>query len=52
MDHERLIVEYLPAPMRAPYAVHLALVGIALLAVRSVPETAFAIITIANVSLL
>jgi MFS family permease len=35
-----LIVEYLPAPMRAPYAVHLALVGIALLAVRSVPETA------------
>ena len=35
-----LIVEYLPAPMRTPYAVHLALVAIALLAVRSVPETA------------
>jgi predicted MFS family arabinose efflux permease len=35
-----LIVETLPAPMRAPYAVHLALVVIALLAVRSVPETA------------
>ncbi|CAB3760078.1 hypothetical protein LMG29739_03315 [Paraburkholderia solisilvae] len=35
-----LIVEYLPAPLRMPYAVHLVLVGIALLAVRSVPETA------------
>jgi MFS family permease len=35
-----LIVTYLPAPMRTPYAVHLALVAIALLAVRSVPETA------------
>ncbi|QYD68003.1 MFS transporter [Paraburkholderia edwinii] len=35
-----LIVEYLPAPMRAPFAVHLVLVVIALCAVRSVPETA------------
>ncbi|CAB3759886.1 MFS transporter [Paraburkholderia humisilvae] len=35
-----LLVEYLPAPMRTPYAVHLALIGIALLALRGVPETA------------
>ncbi|MFC0400837.1 MFS transporter [Paraburkholderia rhizosphaerae] len=35
-----LIVEYLPAPMRTPYAVHIVLIAIALLALRSVPETA------------
>jgi len=35
-----LIVQWLPQPMRAPYAVHLALLCVAALAVLSVPETA------------
>ncbi len=35
-----ILVELFPWPMRLPYAVHLALVGVAALAVLGVPETA------------